>query len=61
MNKPNISEDFTIEDIRKIREYNDELRKTMTREEYSLMSKEKAKRGLRRIEEIRKSKNRLAV
>ncbi|MDR0293745.1 MAG: hypothetical protein LBH95_06295 [Oscillospiraceae bacterium] len=31
--KPDISPDFTIEDIRKIREWHDECRKGMSREE----------------------------
>ena len=31
--KPNISEDFTIEDIHKIREYNYEMTKDMTFDE----------------------------
>lgn len=34
MNKPAISPNFTLEDIRKIREYNHERRKDMTYEEY---------------------------
>ena len=33
MEKPNISPDFTVEDIHKIREYHYELTKDMTREE----------------------------
>ena len=55
MKKPDISNDFTIEDIHKIREYHDELRKTME-EEYSKHSKEKADRGIKRVEELRKKK-----
>ena len=33
MNKPNISPDFTVEDIHKVREYHYELTKNMTREQ----------------------------
>jgi hypothetical protein len=32
--KPIISENFTLEDIRKIRDYNDEIASTMTLKEY---------------------------
>ena len=34
MNKPKISPDFTIEDIHRIREANEERRQTMTKEAY---------------------------
>lgn len=34
MNKPRISPDFTIEDIHKIREANEERRQAMTKEAY---------------------------
>lgn len=34
MNKPKISPDFTIEDIHKIREANEERRQSMTKEAY---------------------------
>jgi len=34
MNKPKISPDFTIEDIHKIREANEERRQAMTKEAY---------------------------
>ena len=51
-----ISKDFTIEDIHKIREYHDELRKTMGEEEYDKYSKEKAKKGIKMVEELKKKK-----
>ena len=54
--KPEISKDFTIEDIHKIREYNYELRKYMGEEEYMRYSNEKAQRGIKRVEELRKKK-----
>ena len=56
MSKLDISEDFTIDDIRKIREYHDELREAMGEEEYSKHSKAKADRGIKRVEELRKKK-----
>jgi hypothetical protein len=43
MEKPSISPDFTVEDIRKIREYHDELTKNMTREERRAFYHEGAK------------------
>ena len=45
MEKPIISKDFTLEDIRKIREYNYEFTKNMTKEEKTLYWKEKEKRA----------------
>jgi len=54
MSKLEISKDFTVEDIHKIREYHDELRKTMGKEEYDKYSKAKAKKGIKRVEELRK-------
>ena len=59
--KPNISKDFTIEDIHKIREYNYETRKYMSAEEYAKDVNKKARRGIERVEEIRKRKNRVAI
>jgi len=56
MNKPKISENFTTNDIHKIRAYHDELRKTMSEEEYDKQSKEKAQKGIKRVEELRKKK-----
>jgi len=55
MNKLEISKEFTIEDIRKIREYHDELRKNMGTEEYDKYSNAKAQRGIKRVEELRKT------
>ena len=47
MDKPNLSKDFTVEDIRKLREYNNERRKNMTPEELSEDIKAGAAEGLR--------------
>jgi len=52
----NISNDFTIEDIHKIREYNYERRKHMTFEERKADIEEGAKAGLERIEQMRKER-----
>ena len=51
-----ISNNFTIEDIHKIREYNYERRKNMTFEERKNDIEKGAKLGLERIEQIRKEK-----
>lgn len=45
MKKPIISKDFTLEDIRKIREYNYEMTKNMTKKEKALYEKEKEDRA----------------
>jgi hypothetical protein len=42
MEKPIISPDFTLEDIRKIRDYNAYLRTTMTGDEYIEYTKKEA-------------------
>ena len=54
--KPKLSKDFTIDDIHKIREYHYELREYMGEEEYNKYSKEKAERGMKRVEELRKKR-----
>ena len=51
-----ISDDFTIEDIHKIREYNYERRKHMTFEERKADIEKGAKVGLERIEQMRRDK-----
>ena len=56
MDKLVISENFTIEDIHKIREYNYEKRKHMTDKEYIEDIKKGAKKGIKRVEELRKKK-----
>lgn len=56
MEKPNISPDFTVEDIHKIREYNYEMTKNLSPEEYRDYYHKGAAETLRRIEEIRKKK-----
>ena len=52
----NISDNFTIEDIHKIRAYNYERRKHMTFEERKADIEEGAKAGLDRIEQMRKER-----
>ena len=54
--KLEISPDFTIEDIHKIREYHHELTKNMSSEEFHAFYKSGTERGLKRIEEIRDEK-----
>lgn len=56
MEKPNISPNFTVDDIHKIREYNYEMTKNMSPEEYLEYYHSGASETLRRIEEIRKRK-----
>ncbi|MCL2619511.1 MAG: hypothetical protein FWD97_01075 [Defluviitaleaceae bacterium] len=56
MTELKISDDFTIEDIHKIREYNYERRKGMTFEERKTDIEKGAKLGLERIEQLRKEK-----
>ena len=56
MKKPIISENFTIDDIHKIREYNLEKRKELTLEERLEDIKKKADECESDIEEYRKEK-----
>ena len=49
--KPDISPDFTIDDIHKIREYHYELTKNMTRQEKMAFYNEGAKEFLKEMEE----------
>lgn len=56
MTKPNISPNFTIEDIHKIREYNYEMTKDLTVAERRAYYSKGAAETMRRIEEIRKQK-----
>jgi hypothetical protein len=56
MEKPIISPDFTLEDIRKIRDYNAYLRTTMTGDEYIDYIKEKSRIALERMELFRQHK-----
>lgn len=56
MIKLEISPDFTIDDIHKIREYNYEMTKEMTTEEQRAYYNKGADSMMKRIEEIRKGK-----
>ena len=47
MNKPEISKDFTIDDIHKIREYNYEITKNLSPSESSVYYKNKAEAFLK--------------
>lgn len=51
MKKPILSEDFTIEDIHKLREYNYEMTKELSREEKMDYYNNKGKEFLKKLEE----------
>jgi len=51
--KPELSEDFTLEDIRKIREWDYERLKDATTEEIIADSRERTAEALARMEELR--------
>jgi len=53
MVKPNISENFTIEDIHKVREYNHEATKDMTFDERKSYYEQNADEVLRRIAKLK--------
>ena len=53
MNKPNISPDFTIEDIHRIREYNHEVTKDLSFEERKDYYAKGAESVLSRIKKIK--------
>ena len=59
MNNLNISPNFTIDDIHKIREYNYERRKHMTPDEVMADTAKGANEVLKHIEEIRKNTRRI--
>ena len=56
MSNLNISKDFTIDDIHKIREYNYEKRKDMSAKEYAEDINKGAKKGIKRVEELNKKR-----
>ena len=51
-----ISKEFTIDDIHKIREHNYERRKNMSAKEYADDINKGAKKGIKRVEELKKKK-----
>jgi hypothetical protein len=53
MKKPEISPDFTLEDIRKIREYEAERYWSMPEEEYWAEIRDSSSRMQKKLEEIR--------
>ena len=57
MEKPDISPDFTIEDIHKIREYNYEMTKDMNFEERKAYYEEGASRAREIMEKLKKEKS----
>ncbi|MDR1481546.1 MAG: hypothetical protein LBI74_02860 [Synergistaceae bacterium] len=59
--KPEISADFTIDDIRKIRDWHYEILKDATNEEQIDFYHRESEDGRRAIEEIRRSKEVKAV
>ena len=56
MKKPDISPDFTIEDIHKIREYNYEMTKDLSFEGRREYYKKGAEEGLQLMKKLRKEK-----
>jgi len=56
MSSPAISKDFTLDDIHIIREHNYERRKNMSEKEYADDINKGAKKGIERVEELRKKK-----
>ena len=56
MDEPVVSDNFTVDDIHKVREYNYEITKNMTIDEIRNYYKIRADEGERRIFELRKIK-----
>jgi hypothetical protein len=56
LQKPDLSPDFTMEDLYKLRKYNSLRRYKMTTEELIADVKEGAERGLAQIEQIRRER-----
>ena len=61
MTKPVFKDSFSVDDIRKLREYNYEVTKNMTSEERINYINSKADKVRKRIEKIKKEKNKLAI
>ncbi|MDR2814316.1 MAG: hypothetical protein LBB79_06655 [Prevotellaceae bacterium] len=59
ISKPSISENFTIDDIHSLREWNYECLKDATMEERFAVIHRRAQLSLRRIEDIRKKTTQL--
>ncbi|MBP3284338.1 MAG: hypothetical protein J6M02_02430 [Clostridia bacterium] len=56
MEKPIFNDSFSVEDIRKLRDYNYERTKDFTADEIIKDIREKAANGIARLEELRKEK-----
>lgn len=61
MDKPDLKDSFSVEDIHKLREYNYEITKNMTGEERINYINKKAKKVKNRIDEIKKKKNKMVI
>ena len=61
MTKPVFKDSFSVDDIHKLREYNYEVTKNMTSEERINYINSKADKVRKRIEKIKKEKNKLAI
>ena len=59
MTKPTLSDNFTMDDLRALREYNSLRHINMSREEISKEFAEGRERFLKQVEEIRQEKSRL--
>jgi len=55
--KPVLSNDFSVEDIRKLRTYTAEIMKNMTRDERIAYPEERSTKLLAEIEKVRAQKN----
>ena len=56
MEKPIFNESFSVDDIRRLREYNYERTKDFTSEEIIEDIREKSENGIARLEKLRKEK-----
>jgi len=56
MEKPVFKDSFSVEDIRKLRDYNYERTKDFTDDEIIADIREKSENGIARLEELRKEK-----
>ena len=61
MDKPNFENSFSVDDIHKLREYNYEITKNMTKEERIVYINNKAKKAKEKINKIKAEREKMAI
>ena len=61
MNKPVFKDSFSVDDIHKLREYNYEITKNMTKEERIAYINDKAEKAKEKINKIKAEREKMAI